>query len=159
MSPASASNFSLIASSFKAAVRPGRIAMISTSDPWGIIGATSGAMDLEGAMIVSSTFASSSCTPGTCGKSLSTIGARMKIALKGLQAALPSLPFDCFKNSRSRSAWKLSVCRPKWLRLTRTSRPPMSSWPPFLVRFADSASNIRPAQVPQVGFLETLSSY
>ena len=33
----------------------------------------------------------------------------------------------------------------------------MSSWPPFLVRFADSASKIKPAQVPHVGFLNTLS--
>lgn len=32
----------------------------------------------------------------------------------------------------------------------------MSSWPPFFVLFADSASRIRPAQVPQVGFLKTL---
>jgi hypothetical protein len=42
------------------------------------------------------------------------------------------------------------------LRLTRTSRPPISSWPPFFVLFADSASKINPAQVPHVGFLSTL---
>lgn len=34
----------------------------------------------------------------------------------------------------------------------------MSSCPPFFVRFADSARRMRPAQVPQVGFLEILQS-
>lgn len=32
----------------------------------------------------------------------------------------------------------------------------MSSWPPFFVLLADSASRIKPAQVPQVGLRWTL---
>lgn len=35
-------------------------------------------------------------------------------------------------------------------------RPPISSWPPFLVRFAVSERRIRPAHVPQVGWRWTL---
>lgn len=34
----------------------------------------------------------------------------------------------------------------------------MSSWPPCLVRFADSARRISPAHVPHVGFLWTLEA-
>lgn len=34
----------------------------------------------------------------------------------------------------------------------------MSSWPPCLVRFADSARRISPAHVPHVGFLRTLEA-
>jgi hypothetical protein len=35
----------------------------------------------------------------------------------------------------------------------------MSSWPPALVRLADSESRIRPAQVPQVGLRWTLDCF
>lgn len=49
---------------------------------------------------------------------------------------------------------KLSTWRPKWFRWTRTERPPMRAWPPFLVEeaLASSARRMAPAQVPQVGF-------
>lgn len=60
------------------------------------------------------------------------------------------------KNGRSNGPWKLSVCRPKWFRFTRTSRPPISSCPPFFVLLADSASKMSPAHVPHVGLRSTL---
>lgn len=156
ISPASAFSFALIL--LRAAARPGRVAITSTSASL-IFLATFWSIVLEGAITVSSTLASPSWTPVTFGSSLSTMGARMKIALNGSREVLRSFPSAFCKNGRSRLASKLSICRPKWFRLTRTLSPPMSSWPPFLVRFADSASSIRPAHVPHVGFLKTLGGY
>jgi len=51
---------------------------------------------------------------------------------------------------------KDSICRPKWLRWTRTDMPPIRACPPFLVAFASWERRIRPAQVPHVGFFWTL---
>jgi hypothetical protein len=155
MSPASASSFPFVSSFCSAAALPGKMPMISTSPRLKFL-ATCSSMGRDGAMIVWSTLASSFCSPETWGSSRSTMGARMKIALKGCLLVSKSLPSASCKKGRLRLAWKLSTWRPKWLRLTRTSRPPISSWPPSFVRFADSASSIRPAHVPHVGFRDTL---
>jgi hypothetical protein len=113
-----------------------------------------------GATTVPSLFSSSSCTPVVRGNIFSTTGARMNTLLNFSTAVLLSSPLvSCaivLRNGRSSSASKDSTCRPKWLRLTRTSKPPMSSCPPFFVRFADSERRISPAQVPHVGFRLTL---
>lgn len=148
ISPASLSASILFPSPASLAARPGRLANTSTWLSIAACAAWSFAC-LEGATMVSSRFCSPIWTPPCPGRILSTTGARMKTAGKELCST------DS-KNCKSNDAWKLSTCRPKWFRFTRTSRPPISSWPPFLVRLADSASRMRPAQVPQVGLRWTL---
>lgn len=90
----------------------------------------------------------------------STMGARMKTPGNGAAATVESAPerraTDWAKKGNEMSATKLSTWRPKWFRWTRTSSPPMSSWPPFLVALACSARRMSPAQVPQVGLREDL---
>lgn len=100
----------------------------------------------DGATTVPSRWFSSTWIPSRFGRIFSTTGARINTALNREDG------FDGpARKGSSNGAWKLSVWRPKWFRFTRTSSPPMSSWPPCLVRFADSARRISPAQVPQVG--------
>lgn len=132
-----------------AAPLPGSVAMISTSCP-PVPFALSSTGARDGATTIPSA-ASPRCSPDMFGSIFSTTGARMKIALKGA-LSIPSSPsFAAARKRRSRLASKLSTCLPKWFLLTRISSPPMRSWPPLLVRLADSARRIKPAQVPQVG--------
>lgn len=102
MSPIS--SFSPIAPTFSTSLllRPGSVAIISTDQALAI-------SSLPGAITVSSRSASSFCSPATDGRILSTTGARMKMPLKGAVSAEGA----SFKNGRSRSASKLSVCLPK----------------------------------------------
>ena len=70
----------------------------------------------------------------------STRGARMNTARKGCSPT----------TGMSRSASKESTCRPKALRRTMTSRPPMTSWS-GLASVTVSASMIIPAHDPYIG--------
>lgn len=154
ISPAPSSNPVPATGSLSVRPRPGRVAMISTGRR------TSSSANLprgslEGAMTVPSNAPSPDCSPRTTGSSFSTTGARMNTPLKGATISPLSL---ALRNGRAKSASKLSVWRPKWFRFTLTSRPPTRSCPPFLVRLADSASKIKPAHVPHVGFRRTLKN-
>lgn len=115
----------------------------------GMVASTSAAFSGVGTPpVVSPELCASLLLPLLLLSSVSTIGALMNTP--GKVCGAPESPVDS-RNGNSTSNMKLCACRPKWLRWTRTSRPPMSSWPPFLVAVASSESRTSPAQVPQVG--------
>ena len=108
ISPASSSKPIAATLSPSLRLRPGKVAMISTGRKIRSLISRSGLR--EGAMIVLSIAASSTCSPFKTGNIFSTTGALMKIPLNGLTSSVPEfVP----RKGRSSSAWKLSVCLPK----------------------------------------------
>jgi hypothetical protein len=97
---------------------PANVPSISTSFA-SLSDGTPASTGLEGATTVSSLAASPFCSPSTWGSIFSTTGARMKTPGYGRS--------ESSRNGRDICVAKDSTWRPKWLRLTRTSSPPMSS--------------------------------